>query len=529
MNNMNKMNDGAQKRLFAVMIISFTFFVLYDYFFIPKTPYIQEENIQTQELVKKQNKAPSMSSKVSPTNIKKETNINAPVVSKDEILVSIVSKNFDITIDKFGRISQVVAKSEFYEDIGLLDAQYVKPLEMRFRNSDINDEAFKVPFTTNKSKLFLNDKLSFTIKQKLSKTTITKQFTFFKNATYTVKVSSSTKEDYFITPGFRPSGDLDQFAFHGVLIKLEDGTLDMIDDGDLDIQKEFHNAQILSSVDKYFVTMLYDFDKGLSGVTDVYKDSDPLIFIQGKDNQVFNGYIGEKAYKHLDDIDNRLTDVIDYGFITFFAKPVFTVLAFIHSYVGNWGWAIILLTLLIRLVLYPVTYKGAISMNKIKELAPQVKELQAKHKGNSQKSGVAMMELYKKHNANPMGGCFPFIIQIPVFFAIYRTLLNSIELKGSEWILWINDLSLQDPYFVLPVLMGASMYIQQVITPSTLTDPMQQKLFRYLPVVFTVFFLTFPAGLVLYWLVNNIFSISQQYYINKLFEKQKVEKELHQR
>ena len=130
-----------------------------------------------------------------------------------------------------------------------------------------------------------------------------------------------------------------------------------------------------------------------------------------------------------------------------------------------------------------------------------------------------MMELYKKEGANPMGGCLPILLQIPVFFAIYRVLINAIELKGSEWILWITDLSEMDPYFILPILMGATMYFQQKITPTTITDPMQQKMFQFLPVIFTFFFLWFPAGLTLYWFINNLFTIGQQYYVNVIFEK----------
>jgi YidC/Oxa1 family membrane protein insertase len=193
----------------------------------------------------------------------------------------------------------------------------------------------------------------------------------------------------------------------------------------------------------------------------------------------------------------------------------------IHSYIGNWGWSIVVLTLLIRLVLYPLTYKGMMSMQKLKDLAPKIKEIQAKHKDNPQKASAAMMELYKKNDANPMGGCLPLLLQMPVFFAIYRVLLNSIELKHSEWILWIDDLSVMDPYFILPILLGVSMYFQQKITPTTITDPLQQKIFQWLPVLFVFFFMTFPAGLTLYWFVNNLFSIAQQYYINNLFDRRK--------
>jgi len=163
-------------------------------------------------------------------------------------------------------------------------------------------------------------------------------------------------------------------------------------------------------------------------------------------------------------------------------------------------------------------------MTKMKELAPKIKELKEKYKGEPQKLNAHTMELYKKHGANPMGGCLPMILQIPIFFALYRVLQNSAELQSAPWILWVHDLSVKDPYFILPVLMGITMFLQQHITPNTIQDPTQAKIMKYLPVIFTFFFMTFPAGLTLYWFVNNLFSIAQQQYINKIFEKKKMQK-----
>ena len=156
-------------------------------------------------------------------------------------------------------------------------------------------------------------------------------------------------------------------------------------------------------------------------------------------------------------------------------------------------------------------------MQKIKEIAPRIKEVQEKYKGDPQRTNAAVMEMYKKHGANPLGGCLPLLLQIPIFFAIYRVLLNAVELQGAEWILWVHDLSRMDPYYILPILMGATMFYQQKITPSNFTDPLQEKVFKFLPLIFTFFFFTFPAGLVLYWFINNIFSIAQQYLVNKQF------------
>ena len=161
------------------------------------------------------------------------------------------------------------------------------------------------------------------------------------------------------------------------------------------------------------------------------------------------------------------------------------------------------------------------SMQKLKDLAPKMKEVKEKYKGDPAKMNAQMMEMYKKHGANPMGGCLPLLLQIPVFFALYRVLLNAVELEGAPWILWIENLAQMDPYYVLPVLMGASMWFQQRITPSNFTDPLQEKIFKWFPVIMTVFFIYFPSGLVLYWLVNNLFTIGQQYFINHMYAKHK--------
>jgi YidC/Oxa1 family membrane protein insertase len=203
---------------------------------------------------------------------------------------------------------------------------------------------------------------------------------------------------------------------------------------------------------------------------------------------------------------------------------MFSFLQFIYGFIGNWGWTIVIVTIIIKLILYPLAYKGMVSMNKLKELSPQVKKIQEKYKDDKQKASMHMMELYKKEGANPMGGCLPIVLQIPVFFSIYRVLLNAIELKGSGWILWIEDLSSMDPYYVLPLLMGITMFVQQKITPNQMQDEMQKKLFMALPVIFTFFFLWFPAGLTLYWFVNNLFTVGQQYYINQMFEKEKLQR-----
>jgi len=206
---------------------------------------------------------------------------------------------------------------------------------------------------------------------------------------------------------------------------------------------------------------------------------------------------------------------VDYGIFSFVSKPIFWMMNEIHNVVGNWGWTIILMTMLIKLIFFWPSAVSYRSMAKMKKLGPKIKEINNKHKNDPQAKQKATMEFYKKEKINPLGGCLPILIQMPVFMGLYWVLLESVELRQAPWIMWFNDLSVMDPYYVLPLLMGASMYIQQRLNPPQMTDPMQQKIFQFLPLVFTIMFLWFPAGLVLYWVVNNVLSIAQQYVITK--------------
>ena len=192
----------------------------------------------------------------------------------------------------------------------------------------------------------------------------------------------------------------------------------------------------------------------------------------------------------------------------------FWLLNYIHGVVKNWGVAIILLTLLVKLVFYPLSAASYKSMARMKNLQPRMKTLKERFGDDKQKFQQAMMEIYKKEKINPFGSCLPIVIQIPVFIALYWVLLESVELRQAPFMLWIKDLSVQDPYYVLPLLMGASMFGQTILNP-TPVDPMQKNIMLAMPVVFTVFFLWFPAGLVLYWLVNNLLSIGQQWMITR--------------
>ena len=229
-------------------------------------------------------------------------------------------------------------------------------------------------------------------------------------------------------------------------------------------------------------------------------------------------YAGPKHQKRLEDIAPNLGLTVDYGFLWWLAVPLFYLLDGIHELIAqNWGVAIILMTLVIKLALYPLSAASYKSMAKMRKVAPQMKRLQERHAGDRQRLSQEMMELYKKEKANPLGGCLPMLLQMPVFIALYWVLYESVELRQAPFFLWIDDLASMDPFFVLPILMGASMYFQQMLNPP-MPDPMQARIMKMMPIMFTVLFLFFPAGLVLYWLVNNLLSMAQQWYITYRIE-----------
>ena len=241
-------------------------------------------------------------------------------------------------------------------------------------------------------------------------------------------------------------------------------------------------------------------------------------------------YAGPKDQKSLEKIAPNLNLTVDYGFLWWIAQPLFTVLDWFYGVVGNWGFAIILLTLLVKAILYPLSAHSYKSMANMRRVGPQMKRLQERHADDRQKLSQEMMALYKKEKVNPlggclpmlriyreekvnpMGGCLPIMVQIPVFIALYWVLFESVELRHAPFMLWINDLAAMDPFFILPLAMGASMFLQQSLSP-VVGDPMQVRMMKMMPIMFTALFLFFPAGLVLYWLVNNVLSIAQQWYV----------------
>jgi len=513
--------NDLQKRLLLALALTFVVLIAFD-LFMPK----QTGSLDVNQTAVTQQQTPNVANKTETQTIQPAAQSSAPV-STIKALTTVNSEKFIYTIDDFGRIAQVKMLETKYEYEGkkleLLNPAWVKPLEIRFADTMLNAEALKTPYTTSEATIKVTDNgAKVTLLQTLSSTTVTKELTFYKDGHYDININLSTPQQYFLTTGQRPDADHTRYmVVQGVLIKKNNGTLEVIADGDAEEQVTVPNAKFASAFDRYFASILYNFEKPLNVSSLTVDEENALLFVQGEQSLALHGYLGPKESTVLKSIHPELSDAIEYGWFTFISKPLFKVLEWFHGLVGNWGWAIVLVTLLIKLILFPLSYKGMMSMQKLKDLAPKMKDIKEKYGKDPQKMNAQMMELYKKHGANPMGGCLPMILQIPIFFAIYRVLLNAVELQGADWMLWITDLSQKDPFFVLPILMGVSMWYQQKITPNTMTDPMQQKIFQWLPAVMTIFFVTFPAGLVLYWLVNNIFTIAQQFVINNAYEKHK--------
>ncbi|MEL7449207.1 MAG: membrane protein insertase YidC [Pseudomonadota bacterium] len=329
-------------------------------------------------------------------------------------------------------------------------------------------------------------------------------------------------------PAKRSMVSVDSYSFTGPV--YYDGSrydkLDVDDLKDEPLDASLTNGW-LASIEHHFlaaavppVEQSYRFTSRVDS-NDVYTLSaiGPLAEVAAGSTRDYNAqlFVGPKLQRQLEETAPGLKLSVDYGFLTILSQPLFAVLQFIHNLVGNWGWSIILLTILIKLAFYPLQEKSGRSIAKMRKLQPRMKELQERHKDDRQALSQAVMEMYRKEKANPAAGCLPVLLQMPVFLALYWVLIESVEMRQAPFALWITDLSSRDPYFILPALMAGAMFLQQKLNPPP-PDPVQAKVMMFLPLIFSVFFAFFPAGLVLYWVVNTVLSVAQQWKINRAIE-----------
>ena len=331
--------------------------------------------------------------------------------------------------------------------------------------------------------------------------------------------------------------DVDSYSFNGPIVydgekaeKLQRD--DLLDDGPYvyktdrgwfgAIEHHFVAAVVPESgIQHSYETSLKD----SADLTALSRAIGTVVSVAPGDSHTFNTtlFVGPKLQSQLEQVDEKLKLTVDYGWLTLLSNPLFAVLSFVYDYVGNWGVAIIIVTLLIKLVFYKLTESSGRSMAKMRNLQPRIKALQERYKDDRQAQSQAMMDLYKTEKVNPAAGCLPILVQMPFFLAFYWVLLESVEMRQAPFMLWITDLSVRDPFFILPLIMGAAMFFQQKLNPQV-GDPVQVKVMQIMPIIFTAFFAFFPAGLVLYWVTNTLLSIAQQWKINKVVEKESKQK-----
>jgi len=324
--------------------------------------------------------------------------------------------------------------------------------------------------------------------------------------------------------------DVDSYSYAGPIIYDGDKSEklkrdDLIDDGAYSITAT--NGWV-GAIQHHFVTAVIPepgtsqrFNVSVRGQTSTASVIGPMVVVEPGESHSFKTtiFIGPKLQSQLEEIDSSLKLTVDYGWLTIISQPLFWLLGKAFSLFGNWGVAIISVTVLIKLAFYKLTEASGRSMAKMRNLQPRIKALQERYKDDKQQQSQAMMDLYKREKVNPAAGCLPILIQMPFFLAFYWVLLESVEMRQAPFALWITDLSTRDPFFILPLIMGGAMFFQQKLNPQV-GDPMQVKVMQIMPVIFTVFFAFFPSGLVLYWVTNTLLSIAQQWKINQVVERE---------
>ncbi|WP_035589763.1 membrane protein insertase YidC [Hippea jasoniae] len=493
--------EGNEKRILLAILVVTLLITSYTYFFLPSQP-----TKTTKSNPKKNNKSTKLI----------ENKVNKTVL-KNEKVISVETDNYILKISSLnGSIKSLILKkySVNKKNIELVKATgNYNTLETVFENKTLEHLEETMPYkASNEHLLLLNKKAgSLVLTKKFDNYTIIKTFNF-KNGqyyfSYSIKVLKNdkvAKEAFSIYAG-PDLGDLQKKKYSHL------GAVALVDNDKIKTDKKItpdEKIHWIALESKYFCFAFLPTKSNrlLAGYT--HLNDGNYIYVNSKTPSEFTIYAGPKSKETIAPVDHKLSKIIRFGMFGFIGKPLLYVLNWLYSIFGNYGVAIIILTVLIRILFYPLSFKSYKSMREMAKLQPKLKELQAKYKGKPDQLNKATMELYKKHKVNPFGGCLPVIIQIPVFFALYNVLLNAIELRGAPFILWITDLSTKDPYYVLPIIMGITMYIQQKLTPST-PDPTQQKIMMFMPIIFTIMFMGFPSGLVLYWTTNNLLTLLQQ-------------------
>jgi YidC/Oxa1 family membrane protein insertase len=508
-----------EKRMLLAIVISIAILITYQYFVVKTMPPAPEQP-QPEKTVSE------------PAKKQEETAKQAAAISIQKTDAAIPEKEVRIETDlytavltsKGGAIKSIELKQ--YKDknkrpIVLKADDSLPPLSL---GTDDNFNFSKIAFSVRGKDAKLSpaiNKTDVVFEYSSAGQSIRRTYTLH-NGDYGIELKDETGgiNSYWLTPG-KEFGiyEKDDSVHFGPVI-LKDADRMEFEANKLKETKSFKDGiKWIAQEDKYFFSAIVP--KSPIEEAKVWaKNGDTLAAMKlaGGVNSYFI-YAGPKEYDRLAKYGSGLEHIVDFGFFSILARPLFWLMKVFYSIIPNYGVSIIILTILVRIPFIPLINKGQASMKKLQEIQPRMNEIREKYKNDPQKMQKEIMELYKKHKVNPMGGCLPMLLQIPVFFALYKVLLIAIELRSAPFALWITDLSAKDPYYILPIVMGATMVIQQKMTPSAM-EPTQQKIMMLMPVIFTFMFLTFPSGLVLYWLVNNVLSIAQQWQVNRKLARQ---------
>ncbi|MBI5025182.1 MAG: membrane protein insertase YidC [Nitrospirae bacterium] len=514
-----------EKRTLLAIVLAVLILIVYQYVFAPK-PVPQQPEVQKPVEVKKETTPTPLPKKLpeeilppeeTGVDITVETDLyKAVLTNKGGVIKSWELKKYN---DKDGNPIKLLKQPGPIPPLGLLleGTEQDLPLKVIYQ---VNTKGL----TLNKNRETGN--VTFTYSHQ--NFSIKKTLTFYNNE---YKVDISVEMDGVQSYLFPVGSDFGLFdktadSHKGPVILIDSDRKEFTAEklkGPMDFTG---NIRWIAQEDKYFTAAIAPIEKRVKATLseDSHRVEGASVWKSGENAEIalrlgpqkssFILYAGPKEYDRLKAINVGLEHIIDFGFFSIIAMPLFWVLKFFNSFLHNYGFAIIVLTIVTKIPFIPLINKGQQTMKKMQALQPRIKELQEKYKKDKQKLNKELMGLYKQQKANPMGGCLPMLLQIPIFLALYNILNMAIELRGAPFFWWIKDLSAKDPYYILPVVMGITMVIQQKMTPSSL-DPTQNKIMMFLPIVFTFIFLSFPSGLVLYWLVNNILSIIQQFYVNK--------------
>lgn len=512
--------ENSGLRAFIAVILSMVILFGSQYLY---TKYYKPENTpakQNEEL-KKDDKTASTSELPKVQPLQKE---DSKQIIKDVKIKEILVENdvFKVTLSNEGATIKAVELKKYKDKRGfpikLTSSEILAGSILKNNKLDYS----KVLFDIDDSKAYFKNSSEAVVVFTYNDGNISIQRSFvFNKKDYSIDIKDETKGlgSYYVTLG-KDFGIFDkEGAPHwGPVILKEADRIELTPTKIKDTVTYKEGVKWVAQEDKYFFSAIVPLSKANQFIVSPYK-GDVLTSVEFQDgvNQ-YKIFASPKEYDYLKKFNVGLEHIVDFGFFSVIARPLFWFLKLLYSITGNYGIAIIILTIIVRIPFIPIVNRGQKSMQKLSELQPKLMQLKEQYKNDPQKLQKEMMELYRKYKINPMSGCLPILLQIPVFFALYKILIIAIELRQAPFMLWINDLSAKDPYYILPILMGVTMLIQQKMTPST-ADPTQQKIMLIMPVVFTFLFLSFPSGLVLYWLVNNIFGIIQQFYINQKIKK----------